>query len=444
VTANGCTKYAPYQGHSGTTVTIFGAALSPDSTPLIASFSEFERCTGIAVEYEGSDDFVAQLPARLNAGSPPDLAVISGPHMLASLVSTGAVKKPPLPVSADVDRYFGPAWKQAGSVDGTFYAAPLGAQVKSLVWYSPKSFGDAGYQVPTSWATLMSLTDKIAADHPDTKPWCGGLGAGADTGWPATDWLEEVVLGKYGAGLYDSWVSHELAFDSPQIKDALRIVANWMANPRYVNGGFGDPETVATTTADDAGKPIVSGRCWMLQQGSGYLANWPAGTKVGPDGDVFAFQLPALDPKMPAPVEVTGTFAVAFADRPEVQAVQTYLSSAQWATSRVQAGGNFLSANTGVQPSQYADPLDQLAATLLTAPGGKGATVRYDASELMPAAVGAVTEPRELTNWFGTGGSIGQDAAIDAVTQAIDAAWPARPPTAPTASTAATSSPAAR
>ena len=425
--SSGCAPYTPYQGHAGTTVTVFGSAIGSDATSLIASWTEFERCTGIAVQYEGSDDFAAALPARVSVGNAPDLAIVAGPQQLTSLVATGAVRKAPLSVAANVDKYFGSVWKQAGSVDGTFYAAPLGAQLKSLVWYSPKMFANAGYSVPTTWTALMSLTDKIVADHPDAKPWCGGLGAGADTGWPATDWLEEVVLGKYGGRLYDAWVSHQVPFESTQIKDAMRIVANWMANPRYVNGGFGDPETVATTTYRDAGKPILQGLCWMLQQGSDYQSDWPAGTKVAPDGDAFAFSLPAVDPSMPDPVEVTGSFAVAFAQRPEVQAVQTYLSSAQWATSRAQSGGGWVSANNGVQPNQYADPLDQLAATVLTTASlnGRSAALRYDASELMPGVVGAAAEPRELSTWFGQSGAGGQDAAIDAVTRAIDAAWPA-------------------
>ena len=429
--SSGCATYAPYQGHAGTTVAVFGSAIGSDATGLLASWAEFERCTGIAIRYEGSDDFAGALPARLSAGNAPDLAIIAGPQQLTNLVATGAVRKAPLPVAANVDKYFSSGWKRAGSVDGTFYAAPLGAQLKSLVWYSPKEFAKAGYSVPTTWAALMSLTDKIVADHPDAKPWCGGLGAGADTGWPATDWLEEIVLGKYGGRFYDEWVSHRVPFEAAPIKDAMRILANWMANPRYVNGGFGDPETVATTTYRDAGRPIPQGLCWMLQGGSGYEPNWPAGTTVGPDGDVFAFRLPAVDPTMPDPVEVTGTFAVAFAQRPEVQAVQTYLSSAQWASSRAQSGGGWVSANNGVQPDRYADPLDRLVATVLTTASlnAKGAALRYDASELMPAVVGAEAEPRELSSWFGLGGASAQDAAVDAVTRAIDAAWPAAPST---------------
>ncbi len=54
-----------------------------------------------------------------------------------------------------------------------------------------------------------------------------------------------------------------------------------MQNPAWVNAGFGDVKTIATTTFQDAGKPILTGKCFMLQQASFYGAQWPKGTKVG-------------------------------------------------------------------------------------------------------------------------------------------------------------------
>lgn len=67
-------------------------------------------------------------------------------------------------------------------MNGTFYAAPMSANMKSLVWYSPKAFKAVYYQVPKTWAELMTLSGKIAATG-STKPWCGGIGSGTATGW---------------------------------------------------------------------------------------------------------------------------------------------------------------------------------------------------------------------------------------------------------------------
>jgi alpha-glucoside transport system substrate-binding protein len=172
---------------------------------------------------------------------------------------------------------------------------------RSLVWYSPKYFADNGYTVPTTWADLMSLSAKMASKMTGTaKPWCGGISSGTASGWPATDWLEEVVLGSFGGQVYDDWISHKVTFSSPQIQQAMKTVAGWLQNPAWVNGGAGNVKTIATTTFQNAGLPILKNQCGMLQQALFYEAQWPKGTKVGPDGAVFAFKLPAVDPAVAA------------------------------------------------------------------------------------------------------------------------------------------------
>ena len=106
---------------------------------------------------------------------------------------------------------------------------------------------------------------------------------------------------------------------------------------------------------------------------------------------------------------------LAFSSRPEVQAVQNYLSTPDWADSRIKVAPGWVSANEKVDKSLYTDPIDQLSAKYLTDPN---ATFRFDASDLMPAAVGAGQEWKSFTAWFGQGQSTTQVASD------IDAAWP--------------------
>jgi alpha-glucoside transport system substrate-binding protein len=414
--ATTCADYAQYTSAAtkGKTVTMFGSILPPESDSLNTSWAQFESCTGIKISYEGSNDFESQLPVRVQGGTAPDLAIIPQPGLLQQMVALGAVKAPPAGVVANEDKYWNAAWKSYATVNGTFYGAPQSANLKSLVWYSPTAFAKAGYTVPTTWAQLSALSDKIAATG--TKPWCGGIGSGTATGWPATDWLEETVLGEDGGQVYDDWVSHKITFESPQIEAAMQDVANWMQNPKWVNGGYGDVKTIATTTFQDAGLPILKGQCWFLQQASFYEAQWPKGTTVSPTGQVWAFYLPGRNPAIPTPVEGGGEFTVAFANDAATQAVQTYLSSPQWADSRIKVAPGWVSANSGVDQSLYSDGIDKLSAQYLTNPN---ATFRFDASDLMPSAVGSGAEWTQMTAWFGTG------ASIASVAKAIDAAWPA-------------------
>jgi alpha-glucoside transport system substrate-binding protein len=397
-------------GHSGKTVTMYGSILSPESDSLNTSWAEFSKCTGIKIQYTGSNDFESQLPVKVKGGNAPDLAIIPQPGLIASMVATGKAVPAPAAVEANVTKYWSAAWKTYATVNGKFYGAPQSANVKSLVWYSPSAFKKAGYAVPTTWQQMMDLSTKIAATG--VTPWCGGLGSGTATGWPATDWLEEIVLRNSGPSVYDDWVSHKVKFSSPQITADMTILDNWMRKKGWVYGGN---QTVATTTFQNAGAPMLKNKCFMLQQASFYEAQWPKGTNIGPDGDIFAFYLPTINPAYGVPVEGGGEFTVAFSSDPAVQAVQTYLSTAQWATARVKVATGWVSANSGVPASAYTDPIDKLSAQFLTDPK---ATFRFDASDQMPSAVGSGAEWKEFTAWFA------ENKSPDAVLKAIDSAWP--------------------
>ena len=417
----GCASFADYLGSEGTVVTFLVPVQMQTVPPLESTWADFTRCTGIRIinaidRSEDSDEFYV----LLDSGNPPDLTAVAQPALIADLVHRESAPggHPPVPaapaVAANVTRHWNPAWRQYASVDGVLYGSPLGANLKSLVWYSPKRFRDLGYRPPTTWRQLIDLSERIARSG--ARPWCGGIEDGSASGWPATDWLEEVVLGSGGSVAYDAWVSHDLPFDSPTIRTAMSVLDGWMHNPDFVNGGFGGVASIARTSFQDVGQSIVDGTCLMYPFPSFYAGWWDSfqpGATLGPDGDVFAFALPAVDPDIPNPLIGGGEFIVAFSARPEVQKAHAYLASAEWASRRVGIG-SFVSANNGVPLDAYTDPISRLSADLLTTPG---ATFRFDASDLMPLQVGE-EEWKQLTAWFA------EDKPIEDVLRAIDASWP--------------------
>ena len=257
--AANCDPFAGYHGLKGKTVTIFTSILEPELGTMKAAWKDFESCTGVKIKIEGSNQFEALLPVRVKGGNAPDLALIPQPGLLAAMVATGKVKPAPAGVIANVNKYYSPSWKALGSVNGKFYAAPLGSNMKSLVWYSPTQFKKNGYTVPTTWTEMTALADKMAAAG--QTAFCGGIGSGGATGWPATDWLEEVVVRMYGQKIYNDWISHKIKFSDPKIVAAMNTVAGWMQNPKWV----GDPKAIATTSFQDAGQGIPSGGCNMYR-----------------------------------------------------------------------------------------------------------------------------------------------------------------------------------
>jgi len=412
-----CADYEQYGDLSGKTITIYAGIVAPEDTPYVTSFEPFEECTGATVDYQADKQFEQQILVRAQAGNTPDLAIVPQPGLLAQLVATGTVVAAPDGVAANVDEFFGDAWKALGSVDGTFYAAPSGASVKSLVWYSPTQFEENGYEVPETLDDLLALSEQIAADG-NNKPWCAGIASGEATGWPLTDWVEDFVLRVGGPDVYDQWVAHEIPFDSEVPTQALDAVGEYLRNPDFVNGGFGDVSTIATTAFQDGGLPILQGQCSLHRQASFYAANFPEGTAVAEDGDVFAFYLPAQDTST-KPVLGAGEFVTAFSDRPEVQALQEFWATDTWANLKAKAssdetGGGWITANTGLDTANLVNPIDLLSAEILLDPASE---FRFDGSDQMPAAVGSGAFWRESTAWI-TGQSTADTLAK------IEAAWP--------------------
>ncbi|MDR1790687.1 MAG: ABC transporter substrate-binding protein [Propionibacteriaceae bacterium] len=416
-TDDACASYAQYGDLAGKKVTVYATFIDQEGTEYESSWAQFAECTGAEIAYEGSRDFEAQLPVRVEAGAAPDIAILPQPGLLRTMVATGKVKPAPDTVAANVDQYWSASWKAYGTVDGTFYAAPLGASAKSFVWYSPAMFADAGYTVPTTWDELTALTEQIAADGV-AKPWCVGIESGTGTGWPATDWLEDVVLRFAGGENYDKWISHEIPFNDPSILESLNEMGKLIHDDRYVNAGIGDIQSIAAEPWTDAGYPIVDGQCYLHRAASFYQTNWTTldeSLVVGEDGDVWAFPLPGLtaDSK---PVIGGGDFVAAFDDRPEVQAFQAFLASPEWANAKATATPQgWVTANSGLDASLLKSPMDQLAFSVLSDPGVE---FRFDGSDLMPSEVGAGSFWKEMTAYFA------QDKSAADVLAAIEATWP--------------------
>ncbi|ACZ32237.1 extracellular solute-binding protein family 1 [Xylanimonas cellulosilytica DSM 15894] len=409
-----CSVFEEFGDLSGTTVSVYTSIVDPESQSHIDSYVPFTECTGVEISYEGSREFEAQLPVRVQAGNPPDIAIVNQPGNLRTLVRQfDAVVPAPASVDALVDENFSESWKTYGTVDGTFYAAPYDANVKSFVWYSPTAFADAGYEIPTTWDDLLELTDTIAADT-GLPPWCAGVESGDATGWPGTDFIEDMVLRTAGIDVYNQWTEHEIPFNDPQIVEAWDEAAKILKDDANVNAGLGDVRSIATTPWSSAGFGILDGTCWLHRAANFYAAQWPEGTTVAEDGDVWAFYLPAMA-EDERPTLVAGPFIAAFNDRPEVQAFQTYLASTDWSNEKAKVSpAGWVSANIHLDPSLLDTDFDRYTYDVLTDP----ATVAgYDASDQMPSEVGAGTFWSGIVNWL-TGQTTQQ------VVDSIENSWP--------------------
>ncbi|GAB2474107.1 ABC transporter substrate-binding protein [Jatrophihabitans fulvus] len=419
VTMSGdCADYGQYGKYSGKKVTIYTSITAPEIDYHIDAIKQFEKCTGIDVQYQPSKEFEAALTTKVNGGNAPDIALFPQPGLLQSFATNGKLKPATQELTKLAQKNWVSSWLSYGTVDGLYFGAPLGANLKSLVWYSPKYFKKWGYSVPTTFDELEKMSDKAAADG--NKPWCLGIESGDATGWVLTDWMEELMLRMYGADVYDQWTQHKIPFNDPKVLAVLKKVGSIVKNPKYVNAGIGDVKSIATTPFQKGGLPVATGKCVFHAQANFYAANWNKGTKVAEDGDVFAFYEPTISDKFGKVTEVGGEFVGAFANRPEVQAVQLYLASGEWATTKAKlnAAANtsgWATSNRAVDKSVFKDPIDKLSVDILTDPSS---TARFDASDLMPAAVGTSSFFKQMTQWIL--GNVSDQQALDN----IEKTWP--------------------
>ena len=396
-------------------VTVFGPWLGPDQENVEAVLKAFADKTGYDVRYTGSDSFEQQIVVDAEAGSAPNIAVFPQPGLAADMARRGFLT--PLPEGTadwvrenyaagqswvDLGTYAGPDGKK--DLYGFFYKV----DVKSLVWYVPENFEDAGYEVPQTMEELKALTQQIVDDG--GTPWCIGLGSGGATGWPATDWVEDMMLRTQPPEVYDQWVSHEIPFNDARVVAAIDEFGWFARNDAFVAGGAG---AVASTDFRDSPKGLFSSppQCYMHRQASFIPAFFPEGTAVGEDVDFFYF--PAYAGKdLGKPVLGAGTVWAITSDSPEAQELIAFLETPE-AHEIWMARKGFLTPHKGVDPSKFSDPtLKKMNEILLNA-----TTFRFDGSDLMPGAVGAGSF------WTGMVDYVGGKSAKE-VADAIEASWP--------------------
>lgn len=408
-----CAAFSDYMGNEGSEVEIYTTIIDPEASLFIESFVKFEECTGITINWNGTQEFEAQIAVRVAGGTAPDLAIFPQPGLLAAFADS--LQPADSMLEASVDQNYTPDWKNYGTVNGTFYAAPLGANVKSFVWYSPKTFADNGWAIPTTWDELLALSDEVAAEG-NVQPWCVGIESGEATGWTATDWMEDLMLRFQDGATYDAWVDGSMPFNDPKVLEVIGEAGKIIKNPDYV----GDVKSIATTAFSTAGAGIVDGSCAMHRQASflgGILVGDYGATVVTPEdttveGGISTFYFPGVSADN-QPALGGGEFVGRFTDNPAAAAVQLYLTSPEWNNDKASRGGWF-SANLGLDTANVADPVNAVAVEIL-----QNATLfRFDASDLMPAAVGSGSFWTEMTAW------VAEDKSDEAVLDAIHATWP--------------------
>ena len=341
----------------------------------------WEEQTGGAMAFSGIRDLIAVLTARVAAGNPPDVAILPNPGQMVELAKEG--KLVALDSFLDMDmsnQQYAQVWIDLGTVDGNLYGIFMKADSKSTIWYSPKNFAANGWEVPNTWDEMIALSDRIVSEG--MNPWSVAVESAEASGWPATDWIGEILLHESGGDVYDQWVNHKIPWTDSRIKSAWDKFGQVVLTNDYVLGGA--TTALATHFIDGSYLPFEDPpRAAMYYLGAftqGFISEQFPQMVVGKDYAFFPF--PTIDPQYAGAVTGGANVVVLFNDNPTTRSFVEYLASAEAQQIWVERGG-FTSVNNQVSLDAYPNPLARLAAEQLI-----GATVfRFDADDNMPSAV---------------------------------------------------------
>ena len=353
-----------------------------EQASFMAVLKPFEDSTGIKVQYESTRDEDAILRTRVAAGNAPDLAAAPSPALLTQFAQQGKVKalNDAVDMSA-LSASTSSGWIKLGEPlsDGKLYQIFSWAAVKGLVWYDPKNFSAKSYTVPKTWQDLLTLQDTIKGSG--TPPWCIAVASGgAADGWPASDWLKEIVLSQAGPTVYDKWVAGTQTWTSPEIKAAFQTFGT-VLGPNDANV-YGGKNTILATQFGDVGTPMFASppKCYMLNQASFITTFFTSAVPSLQAGTDFTFfPLPDINTSFSGAHVVAGDSWSMFNDTPQARQLIKYLTTAPAQDIWVKRGGK-LAVNKQVSLDDYPDPLSKLSAQILV----NTQIAKYDATDNMP------------------------------------------------------------
>ncbi|HET7830655.1 MAG TPA: ABC transporter substrate-binding protein [Candidatus Limnocylindrales bacterium] len=358
----------------GGAVSVVGSWSGSEQDSFLAMVKPWEEGTGAKVNYTGSRDLSAQLTAGIAAGNLPDLAGLPGPGLMKEWYDQGALK--PLDF-VDLNTYASstPAgFADLGKADdGKLIGIFTKAAVKGLIYYATKTFPEA--PSAATWDELNQVAASKATG--DTKEWCIGLESGAASGWPGTDWLEDIVLRQSGPDVYDAWVKGEQKWTSPEIKQAFQTFGE------ALNNAHGGTKYVVNTNFGKAANPMFDDPpgCLFHHQAS-FITDFFKNEAGAKDGDFDFIPFPDINTQFAGSVTGGGDLFGMFNDTPQARSLVQWLLTPEAQQIWVERGG-FISGNKNVPLDKYPDAASKKAAEILQ----NAQTFRFDASDQFPGAM---------------------------------------------------------
>ncbi len=315
------------------------------------------------MRFTGTRDITALLAARVTAQNPPDVAIPAEIGLFQQFAREG--KLTPLSDCSGLDDYVRANYPQSfidlGTVDGTLYGIFMKADTKATIWYDPKFFREHNLQPLTDTSTfddLVALSTRIR--DAGTPPWSIGQEAGAGSGFPGSDTIQQIVLNQQSENLYDDLVAGRVAFTDAAMVDAWQKFGQIALTQGFVAQGSGSGIN-ATAFMDSSYLPFQDPPQAAMVHLGGFTAGFIKGQfpAAVPGDDYDFFPWPGG--------KVTGGANIAYAFNSDISTCSflSHIASADAQKIWVERGG-FTAVNRQVSLDAYPDTIARkLAAQLV-------------------------------------------------------------------------------
>lgn len=409
---------------------LWGAPTGVEGDALAGFIDVYNAEVGSSINYNPVAEFEEQLRIQVEGGAPPEVAFTPQPSSICSYADEGhlvSLEDMGFDI-AEMETNHSKYWMDLGLCDdGNHYGIPWFPNFKSVIFYHEPTFEEAGYEIPETYEDLVALSEQIVADG--MTPWCFGFESGTASGWPGTDWIEDIYVRQNGSEMYAQWYNHEIPFNDPSVVGAFDTFGEILFGEGFVLGG---PEGAASLFFEDSPGPLFDDPpgCLMLKQGS-FAANFfnqAAGYEEGEEEEIGVFAFPTIDGNTGA--MGGGDTLIVFDGAPEsVAAIKDWITPDWQCTLASASGGGVapygghnvagverLPGHKDVDPACYETEASQTFAEAITTALGENTFV-FDASDLMPPEVGQRTFWDGVIDWT-------RGADTQSVVDAIEASWP--------------------
>ncbi|MFJ1968794.1 extracellular solute-binding protein [Streptomyces sp. NPDC087903] len=351
----GCASDAPAP------LVVLGPWTGPEGEAFEAALERLDDGTGRTYSYQGTRSLRETLVSQLEADDPPDVAILNSIGELTEYARRDQL----MPLTGEAaERAYAP-WAPTLLVDGgqRTYWVPLKVDLKSLVW-----------------------SKKATPDGPDVDPeWCVGLASQATSGWPGTDWIEDILLHQAGPTPYAEWATGRLSWRTPAVQRAwttwARLLGTRSADSveRSLTTSF---EGTAASGARPRGLLDSPGFDCTHEHQSAFIRYVYAGDdiRVEPSARFLDGNAEYRDT-----YEVAGDMAAVFSADPAAQELVERLSSPagreRWRAAAGPAVRPLFPGTAGLAPVTPANPAEREIDSLLHS---RARTLCFDASDVMP------------------------------------------------------------